>query len=144
MSAKEGKTYAEKHGSDAVVDDSIKGEISRRVEDDHIPCAVAFEIAKELKRSPAAVGKTADLLNVRLSKCQLGLFGYKPEKKIVKPLPEVDPEIEADIRASLAGGKLPCRAAWDIAAACNVSKMVVSGTCEAMGLKITGCQLGAF
>ena len=49
----------------------IKNEIINRSKDNKIPCAVAFEIAKELEVSTDAVGMTVDLINYRQVKCQL-------------------------------------------------------------------------
>ena len=144
MSSTAGKDYEKKHGSDARVDVSIKEELHRRAKDDRLPCAVAFEIAKDLKRRPAEVGKSADLLNLRLNKCQLGLFGYQPNKKIVKPQEGANQELKDAIAGSLTEGKLTCKAAWDIASRFAVPKMTVSSACEAGGIKISTCQLGAF
>jgi len=144
MSAVEGKNYAKKHGSDAQADLSVKDEILKRAKGGKIPCAVAFEMAKDLQVSPAEVGKTTDLLNLWLNKCQLGLFGYKPEKKIVKPQTNVNQDLKDAIYDALVDGKLPCQVAWDIASRLSVQKMLVSGACEAMGIKISACQLGAF
>jgi hypothetical protein len=90
------------------------------------------------------VGKSADLLNLRLNKCQLGLFGYQPNKKIVNPREEADRELKDAISGSLTEGKLTCKAAWDIASRLGVPKMTVSSACEAAGIKIAACQLGAF
>ena len=92
----------------------------------------------------AAVGKSADLLNLRLNKCQLGLFGYQPNKKIVKPQEGANQELKDAIAGSLTEGKLTCKAAWDIASRFAVPKMTVSSACEAGGIKISTCQLGAF
>lgn len=139
-----GKKFAEKHGPDAQPDSVIKNEILKRTHKDEIPCAVAFEIANALKVSPDAVGMTADLINCRLVKCQLGLFGYHPKKKIVTPQHTVTENLKNAISQALVQGRLSCKSAWDIATRFNVQKMKVSGACEAMGIKITHCQLGAF
>ncbi len=112
--------------------------------DNELPCARAFEIGKETSAYSEEIGRTLDLCGVRISKCQLGLFGYVPHKKIVKPKPSEDARIEAAIRNGLADEGLPCRTAWDIASQFNVPKMSVSNACEAMGIKIKPCQLGAF
>ncbi len=39
-----------------------------------LPCAVALEIARELKVSPLEVGKTANKLSIKICNCQLGCF----------------------------------------------------------------------
>jgi len=139
-----GKGLSEKHAAGDRPDAAIEREIRRRTKDLHLPCAVAFKIASDLDASPAAVGKTADLTGYRLVKCQLGLFGYEPEKKIVKAKPSQHPDLEAAVREALIRDRLPCKAAWEIAARFGLSKMSISGIVEGMGIKIKPCQLGAF
>ncbi|MBC8463504.1 MAG: hypothetical protein H8D61_00840 [Deltaproteobacteria bacterium] len=112
--------------------------------DNELACARAFEIGKETGASPEEIGRTLDLCGVRISKCQLGLFGYVPHKKTVKPKSSQDVRIEAAIGSGLTDERFPCRTAWDIASQFNVPKMSVSNACEAMGIKIKPCQLGAF
>jgi len=144
MSLRKGKTFSTKHGPDEKPDTSIKNEILRRSQNEKIPCAVAFEIAKALQISPEKVGKTADLMNFKLTKCQLGLFGYQPKKKIVKPQDNIDADVKDAVFDALVQERLSCKQAWDIASRLQVSKMTVSGACESMGVKIKDCQLGAF
>lgn len=144
MSLRNGKTFSTKHGPDEKPDTSIKNEILKRTKNEKIPCAVAFEIAKALKISPENVGKTADLMNFKLTKCQLGLFGYQPKKKIVKPQYIINADVKDAVSAALVQGRLSCQHAWDIASRLHVSKMAVSSACEAMEIKIKDCQLGAF
>ncbi len=139
-----GKNFSEKHGPDAKPDKSIKDEMLKQTKNKAVPCAVAFEIAKVLQVSPDAVGKTADLMNFKLTKCQLGLFGYQPHKKIVAPQDSIKEDLKDAISDALVQGRLSCEHAWDIASRLHVSKMTVSGACEAMGIKIKDCQLGAF
>ena len=109
-----------------------------------LPCAVAFEICARLGKPPEEIGAAADRVNIRLTKCQLGLFGYPPSKKIVKAAAVVEPELEQAIRSKLTGGRLPCRDAWNLAQAFRCPKMAVSAACETLGVKIKPCQLGAF
>jgi hypothetical protein len=109
-----------------------------------LPCVAAFEIAARTGKPPAEVGAAADRMNVRLTNCQLGLFGYAPAKKIVSPAAAVAPELENAIRAKLAGGRLACRDAWALAQAFRLEKLALSAACEALGIKIKPCQLGAF
>ena len=139
-----GQKFSDKHGPAASVDGSIKDKVAANAKEGELPCAVAFKIVDELKTTPAEVGKTVDLLDFRLVKCQLGLFGYKPDKKIVKPKFLEDPELENTIRSALSDEKLACRDAWDIARQFQVSKLTVSNACEALKIKIKPCQLGAF
>lgn len=144
MSARKIKNFSTKHRPDEKPENEIKNEILKQSNNQKISCAVAFEIAKSLKISPNKVGKTADLMNFKLTKCQLGLFGYQPQKKIAKPIEKTKTDVKDAVSNNLVQGRLSCKGAWDIALRFNVSKMTVSGVCEAMGIKIKDCQLGAF
>jgi len=59
-------------------------EILNRNTDNELSCVAAFEIAGKLHIPAKDIGEAADKLNIRLGKCQLGLFGYKPDKKNCK------------------------------------------------------------
>ena len=98
----------------------------------------------KLNVSPADVGTAIDLLEVRITQCQLGLFGHGKEKNI-PPLPDkIDSEVESAINSSLADGRLPCSTAWEISKRFKMSKPMVAAICEKMKIKISPCQLGAF
>ncbi len=144
MTRQQGQKFADKHGSTTQLNERIKGQIDRRAKNNELPCALAFKIADDLNVSAAEVGKTADLLEIMLVKCQLGLFGYSPEKKIVKPQTPENQNLESTIRDSLVDGKLSCERAWEISRSFDVPKMTVSAVCEQFEIKIMPCQLGAF
>lgn len=120
--------------------DAIKGKAIAGT----ISCAASFSIAGDLSVGPLEVGHTLDDMDVEIIKCQLGLFGYKPEKKVVKPAESVSEELKKEITARLNEGRLPCADAWAIAKKFKVAKMDVSAACETLGIKIKTCQLGAF
>ena len=144
MTREQGPKFSEKHGADTEINPAVKQKVEDKSKDNEISCAVAFQIAEEVRTTPIDVGKGIDLLDIRLVKCQLGLFGYGPGKKAVKPKTPESPDLEEAIRAALAQKKLSCRAAWDIAHRFKVPKMAVSAACEALNIKIKPCQLGAF
>ena len=144
MTLGKGQTYSDKHGKNVKIEENIASQIQSRAKNNELPCAVAFDIAKDLGCGVEKIGQTTDLLNFRLVKCQLGLFGYKPDKKIVMPKAAENPDLQQTIRDSLIGGKLPCRIAWEIASRHDLSKMAISAICEHLGIKIKPCQLGAF
>ena len=144
MSQQKGKKFAKKHESNARLNQDIKDQIMSRTKNNEIPCALAHKIAADLNVSPAEVGKTADLLEMRLVKCQLGLFGYKPHKKIVKPEASEDPDLMRAIEDSRVEGNISCASAWEIARRFDVSRMKVGSVCEHLKIKIKPCQLGAF
>ena len=144
MTRQQGQKFADKHGSNTQLNERIKDPLTRRVKNNELPCALAFKIADDLNVSAAEVGKTADLLEIMLVKCKLGLFGYLPEKKIVKPQTPENQNLESTIRDSLVDGKLSCERAWEISRSFDVPKMTVSAVCEQLEIKIMPCQLGAF
>lgn len=136
--------FSQKHGPDAKPDKLIKEEVLKHAVNGKLPCFVAFKIAAELGVLPADVGKTVDLLNLRLAKCQLGLYGYQPKKRKVKPKMPSDQTLINTITDSLINGKLPCKKVWEIASSFNIHKLAVSCACEALNIRIIECQLGAF
>ncbi len=145
MNSDKKKRFSEKYGADAKPDKQISDEILKHVKDERgLSCAAAFEIAKTLNIPPGEVGKTLDLMNLKLIKCQLGLFGYQPERRIIKPESDVAQDIKDAIHDSVVNERLPCKSVWEIADQFHVSKMTVSGACEAMNIRIKPCQLGAF
>jgi len=144
MTDKERGHYAKKHGPDAKADPEIEAALRQEASSGELACAVAFKIATALDVQPGEVGRVADLLEMRLTKCQLGLFGYQPEKRIVKPATQLSKDLEKAIREGLTGGRLPCERAWDIAKHLGIRKMAVSSACQALHIKICSCQIGAF
>jgi hypothetical protein len=136
--------FSHKHGANAQADPIATDKIKKKAKNGEVACAVAFQIAQELKLSPAEIGKAIDLLEFRISKCQLGLFGYSPDKKKVKPRAPENQQMEDAIREALVDRKLACHHAWSIASRFKVPKMTVSAACEALEIKIKPCQLGAF
>ena len=137
------KKFPRKHGADVKPDNAIKSEILSLTTNGELPCAVAFTIVKTLNVSAAAVGMNADLINIKLAKCQLGLFGYE-QNKIVRPLDSVDPDLKDALLQATENGKLSCELAWDIAAQFDIPKLSVGNACESLQIKIKPCQLGAF
>jgi len=136
--------FSSKHPAERELDPDVARAVKERAREEGLPCAAAFELAGKLGVGPEEVGFTADRLEISLIRCQLGLHGYRPNRKIVKPADSVPAELEARIRERVADGKISCRAAWDIAAEQGMPKLGVSSACEALGIKISSCQLGAF
>jgi hypothetical protein len=144
MSAAGKKDFRNKHDANQVPDATVRAEIEKRIKEKELSCSAAFEISKATGISIDRIGQTADLLQIRLTKCQLGLFGYEPNKKIVHPHSNVDPVLSQAVSDALTEGKLTCRAAWKIASALKIPRLSVGNACEAMKIKIKSCQLGAF
>jgi hypothetical protein len=144
MTSKDKGHFAKKHPPDRKVDPSIADAVKDRAPGGEISCAVAFEIAETRKAAPEEVGFTIDSLEVQVIKCQLGLFGYGSKKKLVKPSQAITSELKEAVQRALVQDRLPCKAAWDIATKFGLRKMEVSSACEALGTKISSCQLGTF
>jgi len=136
--------YFEKHPKDSTIDEGLKEEILALAQDNNIACKKAEEIASKKKVTIPDVGKAIDILNINIVECQLGLFGYGDKKKIVQPAKEIAPELKIKIEQALQEGKLPCAAAWKIAAQLNIPRMKVCAACETLKIKVKPCQLGAF
>jgi len=135
--------YSQKHPGDTL-DPGLARAVSERAREGRLACAAAFALAKELSLSPAEVGRTLDLLELKISRCQLGLFGYNPGYNKPKPAQSVEPELEEAIRRELVNGRLPCAAAWQLAGQRGLARLEVTSACNKLGLKISQCQLGAF
>lgn len=144
MTHRDAGGYSKKHASGEKPDPAVSKAVSAAADEGKISCAKVFSIASKQGVSPAEAGKTLDLLEIRLVKCQLGLFGYKPHKSIVKAAEKVSPELESALRSRIKEERLPCAQAWEIADELNLKKLDVSCAAEALGIKIKPCQLGAF
>lgn len=136
--------YAAKHATGLRPDEKIAALVHEKVDEGKLPCADAERIGAKIGATMADVGRTLDLLEVRISRCQLGLFGYVQEGKIVRSEEEFTPELEKAIRSRLSDGRLPCAEAWKIAAEMNISRLKVSSACETLKIRMKPCQLGAF
>jgi hypothetical protein len=113
-----------------------------------LPCPVAHYIAAELGVTPLEVGQMADDMGIKVSMCQLGLFGYavkgRPAYRIRQPMENVPDDLAAAIREAVVGGRVPCAALWRIAVEFDLSRLEVGNANEGLGFKIKPCQLGCF
>jgi len=126
------------------IDQNILEGIKARLQSGKLPCAVAFDIAKQYQTTMQSIGNIVNNEGIRLSKCQLGLFGYSPENKIIKALETIAPELKQAIQSTQKNNVIQCAEIWEIANTLGVRKLHVSCACETLNLKIKACQLGAF
>jgi hypothetical protein len=116
--------------------------------DEGLPCAVAHYIAADLGVTPLLVGQTADQIGVRITMCQLGLFGYavkgRPGYRIRHPMDDVPEPLERAIREAAVDGRVSCTALWRIGTEQHYSRPEMGNAVEALGLKVKPCQLGFF
>jgi len=128
-----------------VVDDGLAVAIRTRCKGSKLSCGQAHALARETDTLPLLIGQTADALDIHLSHCQLGLFGYPGHKKGWPTQGFDAPEaLKAMITSAADEGPLTCSAVWKIAATMRISKMQVAYVADQMGLRLWQCQLGAF
>jgi hypothetical protein len=148
MTHEDAGNYAAKRPLNMVIDERLAKAVRDKTVNGEIACAQAELISKKLGVTVEEVGAVIDLLEIRIKRCQIGLFGYPkerfPEGRAVKAAESVAPGMEASIRGNLVAGRLPCKAVWKIAAEYRMPKMAVSSACEALKIKIKPCQLGSF
>ncbi len=118
--------------------------IKEKASDNKISCADAFKIVNQHAIFPDILGQAIDHSGMKISNCQIGLFGYGEKKKILEPAESTEDEMEDKIYANLENGKLTCAAIWNIAEELSVKKIDVAAACEKLKVKISVCQLGAF
>jgi len=147
MSPQNRGKYASKHPVGIELEPSIAEQIQSKQEAGRLACAVAIKIADECKTSLGEVGRNADLMEIRIDRCILGLFGFKlheGKKRRIKPAKSVSPEVEKAIKSRLTDGRLNCETAWKLADELDVSRPTIAEACEALEIRMSSCQLGAF
>lgn len=131
------------------VDEELAAEIRAGLQKDKLPCASAFAVASRRDLTPLEVGQAADVLDIHLTGCQLGLFGYPGHAKgwdaagaAEMPVPE---GMEKAIRDSVENdGSLSCKSAWKLAHQFHVPRIQVGYLADRLKITIRRCQLGAF
>jgi hypothetical protein len=131
------------------VDQRIADAIRARLEDSRLPCAAAREVAQALGVEPIEVGRTADQLRIRLTSCQLGLYGYPGHAKgwlasgvVSRPVPD---GLETALLGARNGrGEISCEQLWREAERFSVEPIHVAYVADRLGIKIRECLLGAF
>jgi len=136
--------YKRKHPPEARPDPALVEAIQEVEDDGCLSCAVAHDLAEELSVTPAAIGRTLDLMEYRIVKCQMGIFGYSTEKKILRPATNVDERLKERLETAASDGRVSCAVCWKIAESLGLQKIAVAAACETLDLKIKPCQLGAF
>jgi hypothetical protein len=122
--------------------------LAGRLEGGKLGCAQAHALAAEYGLEPLAVGRAADEAGVRVFRCQLGLFGFGPKSegkhKIVQPMANVPGETADRLRAAAGPEGISCLEVWRIASDVGMTRLEAAGAVEALGLRVSTCQLGCF
>jgi hypothetical protein len=128
--------------------EEIKTKIKSSLVNGQLPCTVAHVIAYELDVKPLQVGQTATGMEVAISLCQLGCFGYGPKaegkSKILRPATREDEKLMERLRSTVVEESISCIKLWQIAAEFGLERLAASNAAEVLGLKIGPCQLGCF
>jgi len=113
-----------------------------------VACADAHQVAARLGIDPLRLDPLMDKVSLRFNRCQLGLFGYgskaEGKSKIVLPAANIPPEIEAALRAHTVDGRIPCVKVWDIAEQFKYPRLGIANIIQALGIRVSPCQLGCF
>lgn len=129
---------------DFIPDPILSEQVKIRFSTGDMPCASAFKASDELNISTRTLGLYADVLDIRLSTCQIGLFGHGKGVKLIKTLDRVDSALEKDIRERTTDGVIACKDVFDLARAHKTSKVDVGSACQTLGIKVKHCRFGAF
>ena len=147
MAHEDAGKYAAKHPPGTTLNEQIAKVIREKSSGGKLVCAMGEKISKELTVDIAEVGMTADLLEMKIKECQLGLFGWgnKPKHgKDIRATDSVPVEIKSALEKAAVNGMVTCAALWTITDQLGVKRKVVSAACETLRLKIRSCQLGTF
>ena len=147
MTHEDAGKYALKHPPNIRPNEQIVKAIREKSPGGELACGMGEKISKELKVDISEVGITADLLEMKIKKCQLGLFGWgkKPNHgKDIHAVDSVSVEMKSVLEEVAENGVVTYAGIWVIADRLGVERKAVSAACETLRLKIRVCQLGAF
>jgi len=147
MTHKDAGKYPAKHPSGTTVNKQIAKAIREKSPGGTLACGAGEKISKDLEVEISEVGITADLLGIKINKCQLGLFGWgkKPSHgQDIQAADSVSVEMKSALEEAAANGVVTCAALWRIADSLGAKRKAVSAACDALQLKIRACQLGTF
>lgn len=135
--------YAKKHPG-VQLDKTLAGPIMQASSNGKLACASAHRLAKTKNCSPEYIGTQADLLELGIVQCQLGLFGHAKGKKNFNPDAHMTPQLKDRILECQSDGKIACKTCWELAKAFKISKLDMGSACEQLEIRIKPCQLGVF
>lgn len=147
MTHEDAGKYALKHPRGIRPNEQIAKAIREKSSGRELTCGMGEKISKELKVDISEVGITADLLEMKIKKCQLGLFGWgkKPNHgKDIHAADSVSIEMKSALEEVAENGAVTCAALWAIADRLGAERKAVAAACDTLRLKIRVCQLGAF
>jgi len=125
----------------------LKNVIKSSLRGGYMPCPLGWQIAREEGVPRVAIGEIVDKLGSRVTECQVGCF--KVDKTPfdtwdTENAKRLDGEVVLEIKRLGSENKLTCEAVFDIVKKYKLKPMDVSHEINALGFKITVCQLGCF
>ena len=125
---------------------ALRHRLRESAADGDLPCALAHRLAESCAVLPQAVGESADAMGIRITHCQLGLFGYDAfgEKRWTRRLTTTPAELERDLRLACVDGRLSCATAWRWADERGLPRLLLGSIAETLDVRICDCQLGCF
>ena len=139
--------YALKHTEQSICPEVVNALKNKAVEG-RISCAAVHAIARSFHMPPLEVGVQADIIELRLTRCILGLFGHERKKQESRKNLDIHVHISSELKKIILkqakDKKITCIECWGIARQLKLKPSHVSSACEKMGIKIKPCQIGAF
>jgi len=143
MGHQDRRRYSKKHPG-AQLNKTLAQSILRASSNGILACASAHRLAKAQNYLPKEIGIQADLLELRIAQCQLGLFGSGQGKKNFNPDAGITPELKERIFDAQSDGIIDCKTCWQIAKEFKISRINMGSVCERLEIRIKPCQLGVF
>ncbi|WP_020587496.1 hypothetical protein [Desulfobacter curvatus] len=133
-----------KRHSGAQLDQTRSQAILQASSNGRLTCASAHRLAKAQNCLPKQIGIQADLLELRIAQCQLGLFGSPQGKKNFNPDAGITQQLKDRILDAQSDGKIDCKTCWEIAKEFKITRIDMGSVCERLEIRIKPCQLGVF
>ena len=128
-----------------MLNEAAAAEVKKRAENGRISCKAAHEAAAAAGVSPGVTGQTLDLLEMRISGCQLGLFGHGTDTgKASLRVPDKAGPLKKAVLKNCDERGISCSALWAAADTAGAGRTEAAAVCEDAGIRIHSCQLGAF
>ncbi len=118
--------------------------VTESLRQEHLPCPVAWRIAKDLDIPRIAVGAAMDKLGARVTDCQIGFFKVDKTPYQDDDPQQPSPELAAGLQELVAARNLTCAEVFALAHRLKTTPLTLSDAANRLGLKIRACQLGCF
>jgi len=122
----------------------LQGIVSSSLRDGYMPCPLAWKIAREAGVPRIAVGAIVDKMGRRVTDCQIGCFKVEKTPFGEVEIKRLEGETVQEINKLESEKHLTCEAVFELARKYNLKPMEVSNEINALGFKVSVCQLGCF